>query len=110
MNDDFNIAGRYRDLGESNFRSQLSRNDLVRRYKSILDETETPEALVEPILEIAWKLVEVFVSRGFGIHPIQEVCGEPVANSPKSPTTAFNRVSLEDHTNKAGLKSLKPEA
>ena len=110
MNEEFNNAGRGDDLGKGNSCSRSNRTVKLKKYEKFLDGTHIPEAEKEAHLEWYWFFVNIFVTRAFGIHPVQEVCGKLPANNPEPPTTAFNRVSLEDHRTTRGLMSRKPEA
>ncbi|NCQ23578.1 MAG: hypothetical protein GW798_03930 [Roseovarius sp.] len=110
MNEEFNKAGRGNDLGKGNLRSRSNRSVDVRKYEKFLDGMDIPEAEKQAYLEGVWLFVDIFVTHSFGIHPVQEVCGQLAANSPEAPTRAFNRVSSEDHRTTRGLKSHTPEA
>ena len=110
MNDEFNKAGRGDDLGRGNLCSRSNRSVDLRKYEKFLDGMDIPEAEKRAYLEGVWLFVDIFVTRSFGIHPVQEVCGKLAANNPEPPTTTFNRVSLEDHKTTRGLLSHTPEA
>ncbi|WP_395664441.1 hypothetical protein [Methylocella sp.] len=58
----------------------------VRKYQSYLDESGLSEEKKAEFLQALWSIVVAFVDLGFGVHPLQEVCGqnsEPASQGPK---------------------------
>ena len=45
-------------------------------YARLLDDPELGEADRSAMLEALWDMMVVFVELGFGVHPVQEVCGQ----------------------------------
>jgi len=46
------------------------------RYQSYLDEEDLSEAEKQAFVEALWSIVLNFVDLGFGVHPLQKVCGQ----------------------------------
>lgn len=49
----------------------------VERYQHMLDSADLTEAQKREILEALWSIIVTVVELGFGVHPLQEVCGKP---------------------------------
>ena len=80
----------------------------VERYQEYLDGSGMTDDQKQEFLEALWSIIVSFVELGFGVHPVQEVCGKLPANSPESPKEAFNRVSLGDSTGSRRSKGFSP--
>lgn len=48
----------------------------IDRYQSYLDSAEMSEADKRLFIDALWSIIMNFVDLGFGIHPLQEVCGK----------------------------------
>lgn len=46
----------------------------VERYEHMLEGL--PEAQRREVLEALWSIIMTFVEMGYGVHPLQEVCGK----------------------------------
>ena len=49
------------------------------RYEQYLEDVDLPEAAKQEFLETLWSIIVTFVDLGFGIHPLQQICGEDEA-------------------------------
>ena len=67
----------------------------VERYQEYLDGTDITDAQKEEFLQALWSMVVTFVEMGFGVHPLQEVCGKDRQISPESAKDTFDAVGLE---------------
>lgn len=45
-------------------------------YEKHLEDSDLSDAEKQEFLETLWNLVVVFVDLGFGIHPVQQACGQ----------------------------------
>lgn len=48
----------------------------VEKYQSYLNDTDMTPEQKEAFLQDLWAIVVSFVELGFGVHPLQEVCGQ----------------------------------
>ena len=48
----------------------------VERYQHYLDDSGMSEAEKRAFLEALWSIITAFIDLGFGVHPLQEVCGQ----------------------------------
>ncbi|MET3662873.1 hypothetical protein [Aquamicrobium ahrensii] len=69
-NKNSNVTG----LFNSNSRPIVSID--VERYKHLIDDPAIGEDEKEAFLHALWSIIVAFVDLGFGVHPLQEVCGE----------------------------------
>lgn len=46
------------------------------KYQKYLDDPALDDAQKEEIIHALWSIMMNFVDLGFGIHPVQEACGE----------------------------------
>lgn len=72
----------------------------VERYQAYLDETDMTDAQKEEFLQSMWQIIIGFVELGFGVHPLQEVCGKDAQSSTQSAVGAFDAVCSEEPDNK----------
>lgn len=49
----------------------------VERYQHMLDSADLTEAQKREVLEALWSIIVTVVELGYGVHPLQEVCGKP---------------------------------
>lgn len=66
----------------------------VRRYQSLIDDPALSEAQKEEVLRALWSIVVTFVELGFGVLPLQEVCGQDCGVLSNGPKEAFDQVRL----------------
>lgn len=52
----------------------------VEKYQQYLDGSGLSEDQKEEYLEAMWAVVVAFVELGFGVHPLQDVCGDAEGN------------------------------
>lgn len=64
----------------------------VRRYQSLIDDPSLSEAQKEEVLRALWSIVVTFVELGFGVLPLQEVCGQDSGVLSNGPKEAFDQV------------------
>ncbi|MEM9668628.1 MAG: hypothetical protein AAF950_06850 [Pseudomonadota bacterium] len=57
------------------------------KYAALLEGDDYTEAEKRELLELLWNIIVEFVSLGFGVHPLQQACGQ-VAETPGSPTSS----------------------
>jgi len=67
----------------------------VERYQEYLDGTDMTDAQKEELLQALWSMVVTFVEMGFGVHPLQEVCGKDRHIGSESAKETFDAVRLE---------------
>ncbi|WP_223424864.1 hypothetical protein [Tateyamaria pelophila] len=48
----------------------------VERYQAYLDGSDLSDAEKAEFLQTLWQIIVSFVDLGFGVHPLQEVCGK----------------------------------
>ena len=65
----------------------------VERYQAYLDDTDLTAAQKEEFLQSMWQIIVGFVELGFGVHPLQEVCGKDAETDAQHPKGCFDRVS-----------------
>ena len=74
----------------------------VRKYQSWIDESGLSEEKKEEFLQALWSVVVAFVELGFGVHPLQEVCGQNSETVCQRPREGFDLVTsnkLDDAEN-----------
>jgi len=49
----------------------------VERYQAVLDELDGTPGQKEALIGALWSVIVNFVDLGFGVHPVQQVCGQP---------------------------------
>jgi hypothetical protein len=64
----------------------------VRKYQSLIDDPNLGDAQKEEFLRALWSIVVTFVELGFGVLPLQEVCGQDSEILSNSPKEAFDQV------------------
>lgn len=69
----------------------------VERYQHFLDESDLTEAQKVEFLQSLWNIMMSFVELGFGVHPLQEVCGKDAGTSTLSTDADSDALSL-DHS------------
>jgi hypothetical protein len=76
------------------------------RYQGFLDHTEMTEAQREEFLKVLWSIIVAFIDLGYGIHPIQEVCGKDLQTGAPSPKAEFNRLGSQQEEEKLNWSGL----
>lgn len=69
----------------------------VQKYQALLDEPGLSEEQKEEFLQALWSIVVTFVELGFGVHPLQEVCGQDSEDGTAEVKAAFNEVESEKY-------------
>lgn len=47
------------------------------RYQAVLDELDGMPDQKEALIRALWSVIVNFADLGFGVHPVQQVCGQP---------------------------------
>ena len=68
----------------------------VEKYRSYLDGSDMSDAQKEEFLQSLWSIIVSFVELGYGVHPLQEVCGKDHETEADGPKAEFNRLGLSD--------------
>lgn len=66
----------------------------VERYQHFLDDSDLSEAQKAEFLQSLWNIMISFVELGFGVHPLQEVCGKDAGTSTLSTDADSDALSL----------------
>lgn len=48
----------------------------VAKYQAYLDDGDLSDEQKQELIEALWSIIVGFVDLGFGVHPVQNVCGE----------------------------------
>jgi len=65
----------------------------VKKYQSWIDDSGLSEEKKEEFLQALWSIVVAFVELGFGVHPLQEVCGQNSETVSQKPKEDFDLVT-----------------
>ncbi|WP_424975333.1 hypothetical protein [Dinoroseobacter sp. S124A] len=65
----------------------------VERYQKFLDGSDMNQAEKEEFLQALWQIIVSFVELGYGVHPLQEVCGKDAGSVSGRAKEAMNAVS-----------------
>jgi hypothetical protein len=68
----------------------------VERYQAYLDGSDLTQAEKEEFLQTLWGIIVSFVEWGYGVHPLQEVCGKEAESGGKTATEAFDAVCSDE--------------
>jgi hypothetical protein len=68
----------------------------VKKYEALLDDPSLSEAQKEEFLRALWSVVVTFVELGFGVRPLQEVCGQDSGDSFPGAKDAFDQVKSNE--------------
>lgn len=74
----------------------------VEKYQAYLDDPKLSEEQKEEFLQAIWSIMVAFVDLGFGVHPLQEVCGQDSEESCPRAKEVFDKVkskTLEEPEN-----------
>lgn len=75
----------------------------VEKYQAWLDGSDLSLEQKEEFLQALWSIVVSFVELGFGVHPLQEICGQDAPDDALSPKMARDQVQSE-HAEKNKLE------
>lgn len=64
----------------------------IERYQAYLEGSGLSEAQKEEFIQALWSIVVAFVELGFGVHPLQEVCGQNSAECLNEKTSSYDLV------------------
>lgn len=97
MKDDFTVAGR----GNSSHKchpapAKPTITVDVERYQAYLDDSGLTDEQKREFLQALWSIIVAFVDLGFGVHPLQEVCGKDTQNGSDSVKQEFDAIELGD--------------
>lgn len=48
----------------------------VEKYQAYLDDPSLTDVQREDIIQALWTIIVAFVELGFGVHPVQQACGQ----------------------------------
>jgi translation elongation factor EF-1beta len=68
----------------------------VEKYQVFLDDSGLSEKQKEEFLQALWTIIVAFVDLGFGVHPLQEVCGQNENTGIQRVKDAFDEVESEN--------------
>ena len=68
----------------------------INKYQAWLDDPDLTPEQKEDFLRSLWSVIMTFVELGFGVHPLQEVCGKNELTGTARAGEAFNRVRLPE--------------
>lgn len=102
MKEDFNTLGREIVLENMTAPIRPILTVDVEKYQAYLDGADMTEAQKAEFLEAMWSIIVSFVDLGFGVHPLQEVCGENADCDSKSAKNDFDMIG-SDTVNKEEL-------
>lgn len=95
MNDEVKITTNTGGLGEQfDASAKPSLSVDVEKYQAYLDGSEMNDSEKEEFLQALWQIILGFVEFGFGVHPVQEVCGKPEPTGDESAAAADDEVCL----------------
>lgn len=80
----------------------------VERYQSYLDDSDWTDAQKEKFLQDFWETMVALVELGFGVHPIQEVCGKDAGTISQNATGALDAVCSDKPENEEDSPGLSP--
>ena len=95
MNDEVKITTNTGGLSERfDASSKPSVSVDVEKYQAYLDSSEMSDSEKEEFLQALWQIILGFVEFGFGVHPVQEVCGKPEPTADDSAAATDDEVCL----------------
>jgi len=80
----------------------------VEKYQAYLDGSGLSDAQKEEFLQSLWTIIVSFVELGFGVHPLQEVCGQNLGIASQGAKDAFDAVSSEQPNNNDKSNGFSP--
>ena len=108
MKDDFNKSERSDVLGNVTATPKPTLTVVVEKYQAYLDGSDMTEAQKEEFLQALWSILVSFVELGFGVHPLQEVCGKTSLIGSEGAKEAFDAVSSDDPDNDENTHGFSP--
>lgn len=84
MKDDFNTPKPHEASENTTARPMPMMTLDVEKYQAYLDDADMTEAQKNEFLQALWSIIVSFVDMGFGVHPLQEVCGEDQTSESKN--------------------------
>lgn len=108
MKNNFNNSGRGDVLDNSATHPKSTLTVDVEKYQAYLDGSGMTEAQKEEFLQAMWSIIVSFVELGFGVHPLQEVCGKTPEIDGQGAKAAFDAVSSEEPENDDNTKGFSP--
>lgn len=83
----------------------------VEMYQAWLDGSDLSLAQKEEFLQALWSIVVTFVELGFGVHPLQGVCGQNSADGAAGERMAFHAVKWKkSESTRPSIYSSQPGA
>ncbi|WP_370335306.1 hypothetical protein [Parvularcula marina] len=82
---------------------QANRSEITfdfERYAEHLADLDLTDDQAREMLAIMWDIMVQFVDLGFGVHPVQQSCGQADETSPPRPEANSGMVSCERETSK----------
>ncbi|MEE2943832.1 MAG: hypothetical protein VX444_01525 [Pseudomonadota bacterium] len=80
----------------------------VERYQSYLDDSDWTDAQKEEFLQNFWQVIVGLVEFGFGVHPVQEVCGKDARTNTQNAAGAFDAVCSDKPESEEDSPGLSP--
>ena len=80
----------------------------VERYQDYLDGADMTDAQKEEFLQALWSMVVAFVEMGFGVHPLQEICGQDCKIGAEGAKEEFDAVRSDGAKNAEDNNKLSP--
>ena len=81
----------------------------VERYQHMLDNADLTDEQKRQVLEALWSIITTVVQLGYGVHPMQEVCGKD-----ENLTLAWDKSEGDaldcEHSNKDHMEDEAPDA
>lgn len=71
----------------------------VDQYQEYLDGSDLTDEQKTQFLQALWNVIQSFVELGYGVHPLQEVCGKEESSSKGGSKESFNAVCSEEAKN-----------
>ncbi|MEE9453112.1 MAG: hypothetical protein V3V13_01850 [Paracoccaceae bacterium] len=68
----------------------------VEKYQHLLDDSGMNNAQKREVLEALWSMIVAFVDLGFGVHPMQEICGQELENGTQPAQSPDGLIDSED--------------
>lgn len=81
----------------------------VDRYQHMLDSADLTDAQKQEVLEALWSIIVTVVELGYGVHPLQEVCGQEDKLSNEWSAASSDALECMDTKNSDDRKDV-PEA
>ena len=106
INDEVSIVGNESLAENFDASARLVVTVDVEKYQSWLDESDFSDEQKEEFLQSLWSIVVAFVEHGFGVHPLQEICGQDGEDCTAQPKQDFDQVKSEKQNTKKRSEDL----